>query len=514
MVRHNSIDDMPANWHIAKLDSLRGRGPVREDEKRSILRVFYTLKKEKNESESSSDSFNIRTRTAELFGRGEATISRIVSRWIRSNYETQGEVSDPYLSALSTRCPGNRVAKFKRIKDTEELFLETRDFVVQKRNNGERITAREVLHYMIEKKVVDIRTNPDGSYDVKDMNAAYRSVQRYLSRVGFQRGKRSKNIRMNPEHLILRNHYLCEIIKNRSKPKEERLNEVYTDESYIHHHHKFVHENLYHGEDVYSDKSQHKGRRMCFVAAIETNGLKDDTRLVTGSMWAFCPSNKRDHKGDYHKVFNNENYLNWFTTQLLPNLSGPSLIIMDNAKYHKSKPDGTPNASKLKKSELLTWLKIFCIEHDVGITAIEAKKLLRTYVNTNIKAAIVQKAEEAGHRVIFTPPHYSDLQPIELVWARVKGNIGRQYTNSTTMTEVKERLYHQFELLHTVEGREAIFSICRHVDSIVEKLVEEIEQSEIDEMISVDEDSDFDEIGEDCDRTVSDNSTVSDISIE
>jgi len=53
-------------------------------------------------------------------------------------------------------------------------------------------------------------------------------------------------------------------------------------------------------------------------------------------------------------------------------------------------------------------------------------------------------AEAEGHEVLFTPPCHSDLQPIELLWAKLKGNIGRKYSTGTTMTVLKQRLDEEF----------------------------------------------------------------------
>jgi len=49
-------------------------------------------------------------------------------------------------------------------------------------------------------------------------------------------------------------------------------------------------------------------------------------------------------------------------------------------------------------------------------------------------------AAEQGHTVEFKPPYHSRLQPIELVWAYVKGIVGRAYTVSTTFADVRARL--------------------------------------------------------------------------
>ena len=57
--------------------------------------------------------------------------------------------------------------------------------------------------------------------------------------------------------------------------------------------------------------------------------------------------------------------------------------------------------------------------------------------------------EEAGHTVMLSPPHHFDLQPIELVWDNVNSNVGRQYTTTTTLVDVKSRLNSAFARLDT-----------------------------------------------------------------
>ena len=40
---------------------------------------------------------------------------------------------------------------------------------------------------------------------------------------------------------------------------------------------------------------------------------------------------------DYHNEINSEHYMEWLEEQLLPKLDGPTVIILDNASYHKLK---------------------------------------------------------------------------------------------------------------------------------------------------------------------------------
>jgi hypothetical protein len=64
-------------------------------------------------------------------------------------------------------------------------------------------------------------------------------------------------------------------------------------------------------------------------------------------------------------------------------------------------------------------------------------------------------AEEQGHQVLFTPPYHSDFQPIELVWALIKGNVGHQYNTNATLDIVYNRLMDEFRKLEE-SGQESI----------------------------------------------------------
>ena len=201
---------------------------------------------------------------------------------------------------------------------------------------------------------------------------------------------------------------------------------MYNDESYVHNHHQSLYHSLFHPTLSDDGKTpQYKGRRFCFVAAIGGEGKHENVGLIPGSTWLFCPTAKSASSCDYHKVFNSTNYVNWFKTKLLPNLMEPSLIILDNSRYHRCKPPSTPNANKMKKSEILKMLNDIGISFESGISVTEARLLLRKWQKEHILPEIVQLAAEEGHKVIFTPPHHSDLQPIESLWARIKSAIAK-----------------------------------------------------------------------------------------
>jgi transposase len=64
------------------------------------------------------------------------------------------------------------------------------------------------------------------------------------------------------------------------------------------------------------------------------------------------------------------------------------------------------------------------LSFDPTMSSIELKQLVKQFIVNNVKIEVERLAEEGGHTVLFTPTYHSDLQPIKLVWARVKGNVG------------------------------------------------------------------------------------------
>ena len=149
------------------------------------------------------------------------------------------------------------------------------------------------------------------------------------------------------------------------------------------------------------------------------------------------------------------------------------MIILDNASYHCCRHPDTPNHSKMRKQECLAFLTANCPTVDInGLTAHQLKSEVRKYVEANIPLEIVRLAEEKGHKVLFTPPYHSDLQPIELVWALVKGNVGRQYSVGTTLELVNQRLEAEFKKLE-ISGQSTIGRMIEGCASLAAKMHEE-----------------------------------------
>ncbi|KAF0768185.1 hypothetical protein AaE_002803 [Aphanomyces astaci] len=122
---------------------------------------------------------------------------------------------------------------------------------------------------------------------------------------------------------------------------------------------------------------------------------------------------------------------------------------MDNAKYHKGKPKSTPKGS-WKKADLYQ----ACLDRSVpNVAPTDLKttiwKALKTHLDEHVLPVVVAMAQNRGHHVVYSAPGFSELQPIELVWANVKGTVGRAYTSTTTFQDVRDRLEKAFFELDT-----------------------------------------------------------------
>lgn len=74
----------------------------------------------------------------------------------------------------------------------------------------------------------------------------------------------------------------------------------------------------------------------------------------------------------------------------------------------------------------------------------EAKSILRKWNSENTEPKIVSTAAEQGRQVVFTPPNFSDLLQIALLWAQVKNNVAQQYFKFIILGDVRSRIEHEF----------------------------------------------------------------------
>ncbi|RHZ32287.1 hypothetical protein DYB26_009833, partial [Aphanomyces astaci] len=288
-----------------------------------------------------------------------------------------------------------------------------------------------------------------------------RAVQSYLAKQGYARGKRvgATEYRMSKAHEDARDAYVGMMVP--TVMMSPRRPVVYLDESFVHHHYSSHADSLYHPDDPMA-MSKHKGRRYCFIAGI----LDDGSEVAHLLGLDIFKGGKKSGKivKDYHTMFNHDYFVDWFDKLLdeVEELGWSSAVfVMDNAKYHKGKPKSAPKGS-WKKADLYQ----ACLDRSVpNVAPTDLKttiwKALKTHLDEHVLPVVLAMAHNRDHHVVYSAPGFSELQPIKLVWANVKGTVGRAYTSTTTFQYARDRLEKAFfeldtEVIHnTIESSTA-----------------------------------------------------------
>lgn len=429
---------------------------------------------------------------AKMLGRSEKTVRRTWTDFVKRK-------------KMTTQAPtGNRNRKVTRFRRSRQTLRTVRAFVRERRETRERTVAKDVVHCLIDNDILCVDVE-----DTKMMQSAERSVRRYLRANGFKRGKKKgcQHYRLKEANLLARDTYVSRMVRE-NKRRKRRI--VYMDESYIHHHYCRHDDSLYdpNDDEDLQTKARHKGSRYCFIAAIvdadhsvpeQVRTPNQKAHLMSDTLHIFkggsrsATKNKKPTK-DYHGMFDFVYFKDWMNKLLMALEQRGiqnAIIVMDNAKYHKNKPPDTPK-SNTRKADMIA----ACLRYGLPADATETKSMLwarlQSYIKQHIQPVIVTMARARGHEVLFSPPHYSDLQPIELVWANVKGTVGRQYTTKTTFLQVKERLKQAFDAATSTMIQGCINKANRHLTELYRhiKKVEELEEDDVDDSSGSDDSSD------------------------
>lgn len=335
--------------------------------------------------------------------------------------------------------------------DVLEVISEVKSFIRQKHTNGTPITCTEIYGFLIDKY-------PDFPY-------SRRTVRRFvLQRMGFKYAKlrgQKKCIIENPKYVKWRYRFLSALEANQNLPDNERLHEVYSDESYIWQTHARSFSRMADsGEDmeVSLNRKKWKGPRLIFFHAGGEFGFVPGARLI------YKASKQR---GDYHGNIDSDMYERWFQEKLLPGMNKVKqqtgkgcLLILDNAKYHKrSSVDFQPHKATVAD------LKAFLVDRRLQFKPYwlraDYMRAVRRYIATQ-PTVVELLASKHGHKVIFQPPYHSEISPIEKVWAQTKYNVGVQYDNNTSLDDVERRLNHEFDI-YSVEQWVKVSKHCEKV---------------------------------------------------
>lgn len=212
--------------------------------------------------------------------------------------------------------------------------------------------------------------------------------------------------------------------------------------------------------------------RQAFVNGL-TTGLKDPSgkgsRLIVlhiGSDDGFVENGlllfQSKKTGDYHEEMTADVFEDWFR-EILGRLDDNAVIVLDNASYHSRKIEKTPN-TRTKKADIQAWLTNKSIVYEPDMIKDELLDLVRGAAVAP-KLIIDEMARDQNRTVLRLPPYHCELNPIELIWGQVKGEVSRN--NKTFKMKDLHPLFLEALKNVTVDNwRNAI----RHAKNVEEKM--------------------------------------------
>lgn len=276
---------------------------------------------------------------------------------------------------------------------SEERKFEIRNTIYQMRAKKEHVTLSAILSKLKEKEFGDIGKT---------------SLWKVLRNIGFK-FKREDNRKALCERSSVV-HKRIDFLRKYSKLKEEGANFIYLDETWIFS--KGATKRIWQDDSVKSIKhTDGEGKRHIILHAGGKAGFIEGADLIFSS---------KSKSSDYHDNMNTEMFIKWLREKLLPSLSEPSVIILDNAPYHSEilnkNPTNSWNVNKIK--EWLTNEKIPFLDY-----MLKSELLHLTKMHAKPKIFVVdQIIESYGHRILRLPPYHCQFNPIEYIWG-----ISKQY---------------------------------------------------------------------------------------
>jgi transposase len=204
--------------------------------------------------------------------------------------------------------------------------------------------------------------------------------------------------------------------------------------------------------------------------------------FVEGGLLCFQSKSTKD----YHEEMTGETFEKWFET-ISPKLDPNSVIIMDNAPYHSRKKEKIPNSSS-RKQDIRKWLDEKAVCYENSMIKLELLDLVRQHKSVHDKYIVDEIASNKGLTILRLPPYHCELNPIELIWAQVKGHVARNNTTfkmadvrklfETAINEVSAANWHDCinHIINDVEQK--MFQLDHLIDDMTEPFVIDVDDGE------------------------------------
>ncbi|XP_062522023.1 uncharacterized protein LOC134196819 [Corticium candelabrum] len=193
----------------------------------------------------------------------------------------------------------------------------------QETDNFQGVIRRRIHRFYTDRELPTMDELILGLQQDIDYSYSKQTLLKTVKKMGFKYTTRNKKTALYEQHRILaaRHHYLRQIKKYRDEGRPI----VYLDETWLNAHHTL--------ERCWTDYDgkgglrvpSGKGGRLVILHAGWKEGWISNADLVF-----------RGKKGEMNTAHSRE----WFRERSIPNLPATSVIVLDNAQYHKSKKPG------------------------------------------------------------------------------------------------------------------------------------------------------------------------------
>lgn len=322
------------------------------------------------------------------------------------------------------------------------------------------------------------------------------SLYKLMKHINFKFLKRNrKSVLIERDDIIRwRRRYLKDIKQYR---QEGRII-YYLDETWINEGHT--------KQKVWSDENI-VNRRQAFVEGLST-GLKNPSgkgkRLIilhVGSENGFVDDGLLIFEGkkttDYHEEMNAAVFEKWFSA-LLNRIPENSVIVMDNAPYHSRKQEKIPTSCS-RKSDMQEWLQSKQIDFDADMVRSELLHLIQLHRDKYNTYVTDEMAVSSNKIVLRLPPYHCELNPIEMIWAKIKNEVASK-NKTFKLKEVKELFHNAVAnvspddwckcVQHVIEEESKMCRLDGQMDTIIEPLIVSLSSDDSNSFSELSEDSD------------------------
>lgn len=438
---------------------------------------------------------NATERVAELLNRKKDLVAKV---W--ADYWNDVEV------ASVAKPAANYAKKSTLVPNTHAVVKSVHAFVRERRLKGMRVIARDVTDHLAAAGFIEVNRASR-----RAMQSTVRSVNRFLNRIGYTRGAKEgiRSYTLRDENSLERDDFLVKMTTLLNQQSDGGKRIVYVGESYLFEKYARDDSSVFDPNDEQDvlmvrgatteeiASMERNGKRFCFISAIvdADHSIPDDERsesdqahLLQDALVIFEGEKKQTK--DFRDMFYHRALVNWMEA-LFAALSvrgiENAVIVMENSKLHRELPSGTPTESTTKAQ-----MQNACEEYGIPFdSSSELRSMLweklKRHIEDHVKPVVCDLAAEHGHEVVFSPLAHSELQPIENVYAAIKGEVGRQYTPDSTPDDVQTRLEQAFADLSS----ETVQRCIDEANANLADLMAHVEQ--LDDMVLTSKKVDLDE---------------------